>query len=1122
MATEHPGSGIDEQRLQEILHAYLQAIDAGQAPDQEEIVRQHPDLADELRAFFADQKKLDLLAKSMRAGSLTEGLSSREILAPAFGTKVRYFGDYEVLEEIARGGMGIVYKARQVSLQRLVALKMILAGELASDAQVQRFRKEAEAAAQLDHPHIVPIYEVGEHGGHQYFSMKLVEGASLARKIKELEHQYPASAQLMATVARALQYAHQRGIIHRDLKPSNILIDAQGQAHVSDFGLAKQLDSIEAPTRTGVILGTPCYMAPEQAAGQVRQIGIAADVYSLGSILYELLTGRPPFRAETPMEVLTQVMNDEPVAPRLLEPKVPKDLETICLKCLEKAPRKRYLTAQALAEDLERWFAGEPIVARPAGWPERLAKWAKRRPAVAGLMLTLLVSLAGLLGLAAWSYARISQALDDVEAQRVAAVAAGEREALQRREAEKARDAAVAETYRALLSETRALRLAHPPGWRAEALHKLRRLQQLDTPRDLAELRSEALACVSEFDLFAAAPLRGGNVWSVDFSPDGKQLAAASYDGSVRLWDVAKASELRQFQDPELDPSQLHQSKAPLPAVRFRPGADWLAFTTWGRGIAFEEWRARQAPLPALKRKGPARYLAFDGSGRLLAVSWGDGTVGIYDADTGATVKEIDTKVGRYFHLPVALSPDGKRVAVMGPDHTVQLYTVAEAQPPVSLGKHRDVVRALCFSRAGDRLASASADHTVKLWNPAQPGGDPLTLVGHTARVNCAAFHPNGSLLATGGDDRTLRLWETSTGAMLRVLPCGSNTLANALSIAFSPDGNRLAAADSLTVYQLTSRQGRQALAGHSYGVAGSVFHPNKRLLASAAWDRQLIIWDLETGRPLRRGRGERNNPMQAIAAAPDGSVIATGLGSYTNASGTDFAIDLWDWETGALLRQLKGPQATVTALAFHPSSKLLAAGTADGTWLVWDLATDAVVQRKKLASGAVRDLAFIGKGEQLLVAGCVGRLELYDLSESKTVRAVDLPGGLNSVALTRDELHLAVGARDGTLRILAFPTLEEKAKLTDPSGSIGALVFSPDGRLLASSADRKVTVWDVRSQRRLFTLPQHSPVHHLAFDPEGQRLAICGAAEVIIVWNFALIRPELRTIGLDWEPPLP
>jgi WD40 repeat protein len=200
----------------------------------------------------------------------------------------------------------------------------------------------------------------------------------------------------------------------------------------------------------------------------------------------------------------------------------------------------------------------------------------------------------------------------------------------------------------------------------------------------------------------------------------------------------------------------------------------------------------------------------------------------------------------------------------------------------------------------------------------------------------------------------------------------------------------------------------------------------------------------------------------------------------------------------------------------------LLAAGTADGTWLVWDLATDAVVQRKKLASGAVRDVAFIGKSEQLLVAGFAGRLELYDLAESKTLRTVDIPGGLSSMALTRDELHLAVGARDGTVRFLALPTLEEKAKLTDASGPIDALVFSADGGLLASSGERKVTVWDARGQRRLFTLPQNSPVHHLAFDPEGQRLAICGPAELITVWNFALIRPELRTIGLDWEPPLP
>ncbi|WP_257459129.1 serine/threonine protein kinase [Archangium lipolyticum] len=294
------------------------------------------------------------------------------------------FGEYELVERIARGGMGVVYKARQVRINRLVALKMIVDGELASDMEVYRFRAEAEAAALLDHPGIVPIYEVGEHEGRHYFTMKLMEGGSLADHLELLGGDQGRAAEWVAEVARAVHYGHQHGILHRDLKPANILLDANGKPHVGDFGVARHLEKDGGFTQTGMVVGTPAYMAPEQAAGRIRELTTAADVYSLGAILFELLAGRPPFVADSATGVLRQVLESEPVSLRSLRADVEPELETICLKCLEKDPARRYGSAEKLAKDLDRWRNGEPIHARRSGPLVRAWNWCRRHPLVAG------------------------------------------------------------------------------------------------------------------------------------------------------------------------------------------------------------------------------------------------------------------------------------------------------------------------------------------------------------------------------------------------------------------------------------------------------------------------------------------------------------------------------------------------------------------------------------------------------------------------------------------------------------------------------------------------------------------------------------------------------------------
>jgi len=296
------------------------------------------------------------------------------------------FGNYELLEEVGHGGMGVVYRARDLTLNREVALKLMLAGQFAGEREVKRFRSEAQAAARLDHPNIVPLYEFGALESRPFLSMRFVDGRDLSDQLDGQPMDSRRIAQLMSALARAIHYAHQRGVLHRDLKPANVLMDSAGQPHVTDFGLAKCLDSKNGLTLSGAALGSPNYMAPEQAAGHPERLTTAADIYSLGAIMYELLTGRPSFRADTPLETMRKVMDEQPLAPHLVHEFSDRELETICLKCMEKEPERRYGSAQALAEDLERWLRQEPILARPIGIIGRLKKWTRRNPRTAVLV----------------------------------------------------------------------------------------------------------------------------------------------------------------------------------------------------------------------------------------------------------------------------------------------------------------------------------------------------------------------------------------------------------------------------------------------------------------------------------------------------------------------------------------------------------------------------------------------------------------------------------------------------------------------------------------------------------------------------------------------------------------
>ncbi|MBX9626366.1 MAG: protein kinase, partial [Gemmataceae bacterium] len=599
---------------------------------------------------------------------------------------------YELLHEVGRGGMGVVYKARQTALGRVVALKMILAGAHAGPADRERFRREAQAVAALQHPHIVQVFEVGEAGGHPYLALEYVAGGSLAQYRPGQPWPAREAAALVELLARAVHYAHGQGVVHRDLKPANILLagvvksssrqvvtsgDQSGSRlddmrrddlmtpKITDFGLAKRLDSApgdDGPTRTGAVMGTPSYIAPEQAAGKAREVGPAADVYSLGAVLYELLTGRPPFRGETPLDTVLQVLKDDPLPPRRVQPGVPKDLDTVVLKCLNKEPERRYASAFALAEDLRRYLAGEPIVARPLGPWGRGLKWARRHPAAAafaGMTVAATVAVVAVLGVA---YAQVREAVVQKEKEAEVARRATDREAAERRRAEDLTfeaqaawaEAAMqsAELERAAERNRRAayaLQLAQvaalaerdpdraakllddpgrcPPDLRDFTWGHLRRLCRREDRVYVGHPPGEALnaVAVAPGGAFVATAGEHGpvHVWDprtgrlmalltggwgavrgLAFSPDGGALAAAGENGTVRVWEFPAAV---------LDTARRTMSAVPLiqtvmPSVSL-PAA--LILPVGGRV--------------------PADCVAFSPDGRTLAAGLGNGTVRFWD-----------------------------------------------------------------------------------------------------------------------------------------------------------------------------------------------------------------------------------------------------------------------------------------------------------------------------------------------------------------------------------------------------------------------------------------------------------------------------------------------------------
>lgn len=1097
-----------ESFLTDVLPVYRQAllsellaleidfrVTRGEQPHVADYTMRFPEVpVEQIAAVFESHRDNSVHKSARKEQSPEESASRPTIIGPESGKegedtspalqRVPYFGDYVLLREIARGGMGVVYEARQKSLNRPVALKMILSGQLASSEQVARFRREAEAAAQLDHPGIVPIYEIGTVGDQHYFAMAYVSGPSLSARLLARPLDPREAAALVRDVALAVQYAHERGVVHRDLKPSNILLAprAEGQSdlrglaprveatsrdstrlasgnsttkpatnlsgeqrvvpvdesvlqyspRVSDFGLAKFSNADHSLTESGQILGTPSYMPPEQAAGLTNEVGPAADIYSLGAVLYACLTGRPPFQSASAMDTVRQVLERDPVSLRDLNVAIPLDLETISLKCLEKSIPRRYATAKEVADELQRYLDGHPILARPISRRERAWRWCRRNPVTAGLSAAVMLSL--LLGTVVSSYFAWKE-----NKRAIAETSARREESRQRQEADRQRVEADRQTSIARFLANK--------------------------NRDLAD---QEAAARKQADLNAATAQQQTQLAQ-------RHLYAAHMNLAQAAWEASRVGEVTRLLD------------------LYRPAAGQVAVDGDLRGFEWYYWdRCCHSDLLTFQAPRLVQTMAYSRDGQWLASS--------------------------SFNLNLVPVEPGE----------VKIWDAATGRELRTLKGHTNGVIHVEFSPDGQRLASASLDATAKIWDMTT-GQCLLTIQEDFERVNCLAFSNDGRRIITGSSSlmpstlgTELKLWDATSGEKLQMLERSPRPLQRVI---FSPDDQRLAsvAVDKIDLWDLNTgkivQSCRHIAAGETtngllWGVNDLAFSLDGRQLATASQDQTIKMWDTSTGQELKTLRGHTGG-VGCVAFTPDSQRLVS--------SSNDQTIRIWDVSTGLERSCLKGHTDTVVAVAINSEGTRLASADSSGAIKLWDVETQQSARPLEPPGGA-SSVAFRSDGQMLAIASGQ-KIHLCDPRTGRIVRTLEIRGPIspitgkykfvpiNDVAFSPSGLRLAAAFDDGTCKLLDATTGEEILSLPPQAVGVSCVAFSGDGQRVATGTSPmmlgntpgEVKVWDANSGVLLLDLKGHSHrVHSVAFSPDSQWLVAASSDRTICHWNTA------------------